>query len=82
MDDPKIAPKPTHDGFQLRQARVELPFAIDTKTQLESLVCHLFVDEKCSIWTIMRLGIDRPSIIRTLLERGAIRDRRLIPRAA
>jgi hypothetical protein len=55
---------------------------LDHETQLDLLICHLFINQKRSISAIMRLGIDRRRIIRTLLKQGAIRDRRLGSRAA
>jgi hypothetical protein len=75
----------TRDGFYLRKTRFELPLdngALDPKTQLDLLICHLFVNEKRSIWSIMRLGFDRRRIVQALLEQGAICDRRLSSRAA
>jgi hypothetical protein len=85
MDEQKITDKQAQDGFHLRQTRVELPLdngGLDPKTQLDLLICHLFVNEKRPISAIMRLGLDRRRIIRSLLEQAAICDRRLSSRAA
>jgi len=69
----------THDGFQLRKTKVELPFdnsGLDLKTQMDLLICHLFVNDGRSIAAITRIGLDRQSIIQTLLDQGVISDRR------
>jgi hypothetical protein len=78
-------PTETHDGFYLRQTKIELPLdngALDPQDQLDLLICHLFVNRRSPISAIMRLGIDRPRIVQALLEQGAIQERRQGPRAA
>lgn len=85
MDEPKITDKQVQEGFRLSQTKVELPLdngGMNPKTQLDLLICHLFINEKRSISAIMRLGFDRRRIIQALLEEGAIYDRRLSSRAA
>jgi hypothetical protein len=75
----------TRDGFYLRKTRFELPLdngALDPKTQLDLLICHLFVNDKRSISAIARIGIDASSIVRALLEQGVICERRQRSRAA
>jgi len=77
--------KKRREGFDFRQTRVELPLdngGLNPKTQLDLLICHLFINEKRSISGIMHLGFDRRRIIQALLEQGAIYDRRRISRAA
>jgi hypothetical protein len=72
-------PTETHDGFYLRQTKVELPLDnghLDPKDQWDLLICHLFVNRKSPISAIARLGIDRPRIVQALLDHGAIRERR------
>jgi hypothetical protein len=57
----KLATELTQDGFYLLKSRFELPLdngALDPKTQLDLLICHLFVNNKCSISAIARIGID------------------------
>jgi hypothetical protein len=71
MDDRIVAVQKAQHGFTLRQTRVELPLdnsRLDTETQLDLLICHLFSNEKRSIWAIMRLGFDRRGVFGTLLE--------------
>jgi hypothetical protein len=73
------------DGFYLRKNRFELPLdngALDPKTQLDLLICHLFINNKHSIASITRIGIDPPTIVRALLEQGVICERRQRSRAA
>jgi hypothetical protein len=73
------------DGFYLRKAKFELPLdngALDPNTQLDLLICHLFVNDKRSISAITRIGIDAPTIVRALLEQGVIYERRQGSRAA
>jgi hypothetical protein len=75
----------TQDGFHLRKSKFELPLdngALDSKTQLDLLICHLFVNNKSSISEIARVGIDPPSIVLALLEQGVICERRQRSRAA
>jgi|GEM_PF-2514217 hypothetical protein len=81
----KLPTERTQDGFYLRKTKFELPLdngALDPKTQLDLLICHLFVNNKSSISEIARIGIDPPSIVRVLLEQGAIFERRQKSRAA
>jgi hypothetical protein len=85
MDEPKTTNKQAQDGFHLRQTSMELPLdngGMNPKTQLDLLICHLFINERRSISAIMRLGFDRRRIIQALLEEGGIYDRRVSPRAA
>jgi hypothetical protein len=85
MDQLRITDKQPQEGFHLCQTRVELPLdngGLNPKTQLDLLICHLFINEKRSISGIMHLGFDRRRIIQALLEQGAICDRRLSSRAA
>jgi hypothetical protein len=73
------------DGFYLRKTEFELPLdngGLDSKTQLDLLICHLFVNDRRSISAITRIGVDPPSIVRALLEQGVIYERRQRSRAA
>jgi len=75
----------TRDGFYLRKTEFELPLDngdLDSKTQLDLLICHLFVNDRRSISAITRIGVDPPSIVRALLEQGVIYERRQRSRAA
>jgi hypothetical protein len=75
----KLLTEQTRDGFHLRKTRFELPFdngGLDSKTQLDLLICHLFVNDQRSISAITHIGIDRPSIVQALLEQGVIYERR------
>jgi hypothetical protein len=80
-----IETEQTRDGFYLRKTKFELPLdnaALDPNTQLDLLICHLFVNDKRSISAITRIGIDAPTIVRALLEQGVICERRQRSRAA
>jgi hypothetical protein len=85
MSEKELLAEPMRDGFHLRKTEFELPLdngSLDSKTQLELLICHLFVNNRCSIKAIARIGIDHPRIVRALLERGVIYERRRRSRAA
>jgi hypothetical protein len=84
MDEQNVTNEKSHEGFRLSQTRVGLPLdngGMTPKTQLDLLICHLFVNEKRPISGITRLGFDRRRIIQALLQQGAICDRRLSSRA-
>jgi hypothetical protein len=83
MDEQNVTYEKAHEELDFRQTRVELPLdngSLDPETQLDLLICHLYVNEKRSIWSIIRLGFDRRRIIQALLEQGAIHDRRMSSR--
>jgi len=72
-------PTETHDGFHLRQSKIELPLdnaSLDPKLQMDLRICHLFVKTQHCISDITRIGEDYESVVRTLLEQGVIADRR------
>ena len=72
----------THDGFQLRKAKIELPLDnadLDENIQWNLLICHLFVNRRSSISSITRIGLDCQRVVRTLIEQGMIWDRRQSP---
>jgi len=72
------------DGFNVRQTRVELPLEntnLDSELQTDLLICHLFVNDGRSIGDITRLGLDNQTVVRALLKRGIILDRRKSARA-
>ena len=70
----------THAGFHLCQTRVELPLdngSLDPKTQLDLLICHLFINQELTISDIAcALNEDRWLVILALLEKGILKDRR------
>jgi hypothetical protein len=85
MSEKELLAEHIQDGFHLRKKEFELPLdngGLDSKTQLELLICHLFVNDRGSIQAIARIGIDPPSIVRALLEHGVIYERRRRSRAA
>jgi len=68
-----------HDGFCLRQTRVELPLensGLDPKLQTDLLICHMFVNIGLPISVITAIGEDYPTVVRALLEQGVVWDRR------
>jgi hypothetical protein len=68
-----------HDGFCLRQTRLELPLensGLDPKLQTDLLICHMFVNVGLPISVITGIGEDYPTVVRALLEQGVVWDRR------
>jgi len=73
----------THEGFRLRAARVELPLdnaRLNEDTQLDLLICHLFVNKRRPVSEIVRIGVDYKRTVEALLEQGIIWDRRQNPK--
>ena len=69
----------THDGFCLRQTRVELPLEnsdLNPKLQTDLLICHMFVNVGLPISVITAIIEDYPTVVRALLEQGVVWDRR------
>ena len=69
----------THEGFQLRRARIELPLdnaGLDEETQLDLLICYLFVNERRPVSELARIGLDHERTVQALLEQGMVWDRR------
>jgi hypothetical protein len=75
----------THEGFRLRAARVELPLdnaKLDENTQLDLLICHLFVNKRRPVSEIVCIGVDYKRAVQALLGRAVIWDRRRNPKRA
>ncbi len=77
-----MVPEETHEGFQLRTTRIELPLdnaSLDEDTQLDLLICHLFVNERRPVSALARIGLGYKRTVQALLERRVVRDRRQNP---
>ena len=75
----------THEGFRLRAARVELPLdnaSLAEETQLDLLICHLFVNKRRPVSELARIGVDYKRAVQALLEQRIIWERRQNPRAS
>jgi hypothetical protein len=80
-----MVPEGTHEGFRLRRARFELPLdnaSLDEDTQLDLLICHLFVNERRPVSALTRMGLDYKRTVQALLERRMVWDRRNRERAS
>jgi hypothetical protein len=56
-----MVPKGTHQGFQLRRTKIELPLdnaSLDQEAQLDLLISYLFVNGRYAISRLTRLGLD------------------------